>query len=446
MTVSFVELRGPVTTLAGVRPGPDLRASGWSEREYVAHGSAVRYTGADPPADGRWDLQVGGTAGFVSRVVVRRPIDPASFNGTLVVEWLNVSSGQDVAPDWTYLADELVRGGYAWAGVSAQYAGIMGGAAAVAVDAAGSQGLRGQDSARYGDLHHPGDAYCYDVFTQVATAVRDPASGPLAGLDVEVVLAVGESQSGFTLTTYVDGVHPLTGLFDGFLVHSRGGAPAPLGRPGSGLVMAEVIAGTPTRIRDDLSTPVIVVVTETDLLGHLAYLPARQPDSDHVRVWELAGTAHADKYMVGEFEEFLGCPEPVNRGQQAYVVRAALRSLDRWARGGDPPPGAPPLQVVDGAFVTDDNGNALGGVRTPVVDSPVERLSGLTVPGASTLCRLFGSTTPLPGDRLANLYGSATDYLAAYEKATDAAVAAGFVLVEDRDAVLAEARPELASS
>jgi hypothetical protein len=41
------------------------------------------------------------------------------------------------------------------------------------------------------------------------------------------------------------------------------------------------------------------------------------------------------------------------------------------------------------------------------------------------------------------LYGDRAAYLKAYEEATDEAIAAGFVLAEDRDAVLAEARPDL---
>jgi hypothetical protein len=70
-------------------------------------------------------------------------------------------------------------------------------------------------------------------------------------------------------------------------------------------------------------------------------------------------------------------------------------------------------------------------------------LSGLAPPGASTLVRLFGSTVPLPPERLVELHGSREGYLAAYERATDAAIAAGFVLPEDREAVLSEVRPDL---
>ena len=44
----------------------------------------------------------------------------------------------------------------------------------------------------------------------------------------EHVVAVGESQSAFFLTTYVNAVDPLDRVYDGFLVHSRFGPAAPL--------------------------------------------------------------------------------------------------------------------------------------------------------------------------------------------------------------------------
>ena len=175
----------------------------------------------------------------------------------------------------------------------------------------------------------------------------------------------------------------------------------------------------------------------------LRYLPARQPDSAYVRLWEVAGTAHADLFMIGEFEELLGCPRPVNRGQQAYVVRAALRWLDGWARGGDPAPTAARLEVDGEAFVLDEAGNARGGVRTPVVDAPVEVLRGDTEPDASYLCQLFGSTLPMDPDLIRARYADRAAYLAAYADATDAAIAAGFVLPGGPREVLAEARPDL---
>ena len=334
-----------------------------------------------------------------------------------------------------------MRRGHVWAGVSAQFIGVEGGSAAV-----GDLGLKPlKADPRYAALDHPGDAFSYGIFTTVAHALTgaERLAGPLGDLDVETVLAVGESQSAYALTSYANGVHRLTALFDGFLVHSRGGAAMPLGEPGRGVDIGEFRTDPPTVVRDDLDVPLVMVQTETDLTGRLQYLPARQPDSDRIRLWEVAGTAHADKFQIGEFEEFLGCPRPVNTGQQAYVVRAALRHLDTWARGGAPAPKAARLTVQDGAFVVDDVGNARGGVRTPAVDAPTAILRGDTEPDAPVICQLFGSTLPLDDDVLRWLYGDRAAYLKAYEEATDEAIAAGFVLPEDRDAVLAEARPDL---
>lgn len=418
--------------IVSARPGPDLAAAGLTETEYAASGTAVSYAADDLPADGHWSLRESEAAAYVTRVVVRRP-DAAAASGTLVVEWLNVSSGMDAAPGWTFFAEEVVRRGHAYAAVSAQHAGVEGGLSSVTVGDIGSPGLKGGNPGRYGELSHPGDAFAYDLFSQVARAVADD-------LGASCVLATGESQSAFALTSYANGVQPLAGLFDGLLVHSRGGAALPLGRAGAGLAMADVVTGTPTRLRTDLDVPVLVVQTETDLFGHLAYLPARQPDHDRLRVWEIAGAAHADKFVIGDFEEFLGCAEPVNRGQQVFVVRAALHHLERWARGVSAPPAGLPLEVADDGYVLDEVGNARGGVRTPAVDAPVEVLSGLGVAGASNICRLFGSTAVLPTERLAALWPDADAYRTAYAEAVDAAVAAGFVLADDRDELLADSR------
>jgi hypothetical protein len=423
--VEFEELPPGESGLLSARPGPDLAAAGYVEREYVARGTARSYAGHQP-------------AGFATRVAVRRPARPGPFSGTVVVEWLNVSSGSDAAPDWTYLAEEIVRRGHAWVGVSAQHVGVEGGDAVVGVEGVLPTGIKGRQ--RYAMLDHPGDAYCYDIYAQVAAGLAD---GPLADLVVDVRLAVGESQSAYALTTFVNQVHPSAPVFDGYLIHSRGGAAMSLGEPGRGADPRQYRGSGPVPIRDDLDVPVIMVETETDLVGLLDYLPARQPDSAYVRLWEVAGTAHADRYVIGEFEELLGCPRPVNRGQQAYVVRAALRWLDGWARGGNPAPVADRLEVHGRAFALDEAGNARGGVRTPAVDAPVELLRGDTDPDASYLCQLFGSTLPMPPEAIRGRYADRAAYLADYERAADGAIAEGFVLAEDRAELLSEARPEL---
>ncbi len=437
--------------LAAATRGPHLDEIGWVETELVAEGVAGSFVpDGEQREDGRLELGPGPTAPYRTRVVVRRPADPAAFSGTVVVEWLNVSSGLDANPDWSFLAPELVRTGVAWVGVSAQCIGVEGGAIAVdAGEGAGDAGvgLKGHDPERYGSLAHPGDAFAYDIYSQVGAAVRVGAPAALGGLRVDQVLAIGESQSAFALTTYIDGVHPDAWVYDGFLVHSRGRSGLPLGEAGTGVNGRRAITGAPQRIRTDLDVPVMIVQTETDLLPVLGYAEARQDDTDLIRLWEIAGTAHADASTLGPFAKMVDCGVPINDGPQRFVLRAALRHLVAWAAGGESPPEAPRLVIdlgPDGArFPRDPDGMARGGIRLPQVEVPVAALSGDPGPVDTLMCQLLGQTLAFPAERLAELYPTVEGYLAAYEAATDASIAAGFALAADRDEILADAHPEV---
>ncbi len=426
-----------VSLLSAVGTG-DLSERGFVEEEFVIRGTA---TSLDPVGDlgrdGRWVVEPRERAPYATRIVVRRPATGADANGTVVVEWLNVSAGSDSAPDWTYLSSEIIRGGYTWVGVSAQQVGVTGGAGLVGVPDAFVGGLVTGDPERYGGLEHPGDAFAFDLFTQVALTLRQPGPvDPLGGLAVQRVLAVGESQSAFMLTTYVNAEHPRTHAYDGYLIHSRGAGAGRL----DGLRL-EPERATAACVRDDLDVPVMIVEAETDVGPMLRYFEARQPDTDRIRVWEMAGTAHADDYQIGGMGHLFGFAAPVNDGPQHFVVKSALRHLDRWAAGGPPPPRAPRLSVVAGpAVLRDGLGNALGGIRTPLVDVPVAALSGENE-GETRFEQLFGRTTAFDSPTLAALYPSRSAYLLAFRQSATDAIAAGFVLPEDEDDLLACADP-----
>ena len=203
----------------------DLDAAGYSEHEYVAAGTATSYTSSERTSDGRWTFTPDGAAPYRTRVLVRMPADPADFSGTVVLEWLNVSGGADANPEWAGIHEEVIRQGHAWVGVSAQMIGVMGGPVLVRTNSPGAEnaglGLRAIDPERYGTLDHPGDGFAFDIYTQVARAIRSGAG--LDGPTPDVLVAAGESQSAFALVTYYNGVQPLTQAFDGFFVHSRGG-------------------------------------------------------------------------------------------------------------------------------------------------------------------------------------------------------------------------------
>ena len=68
------------------------------------------------------------TAGYRTRGCRLPPADVTAFSGTVLVEWLNVSMGRDSAPVWRWTHRHLMREGWAFVGVSAQAAGVQGGA------------------------------------------------------------------------------------------------------------------------------------------------------------------------------------------------------------------------------------------------------------------------------------------------------------------------------
>ena len=195
----------------------DLAAHGYVEQEYFASGTAYSFTSRSAPSDGKWTIAVSGSAPYRTRIIVRRPSDPAKFDGNVVVEWMNVSAGE-AAPDWDYLDPALMDSGAAYVAVSAQALAVNGGKALLS--SGSSPGLSQKEPARYGSLHHPGDQYSLDMFAQIGQALRTSAPSVLGGLRPSHVLAIGESQSAFYLTTYADAIQPLDHAYQGIFIHS----------------------------------------------------------------------------------------------------------------------------------------------------------------------------------------------------------------------------------
>ena len=432
----------------GESTAANLDAAGYVQHEYVAAGTAVSYRAAEPlTGDGRWSFAEDGSAPYRTRILVRRPADPKNFSGTVVLEWLNVSGGLDGNPDWTSLAAEITRQGHAWVGVSTQLIGVSGGPVlVVAPGAAGiaGKGLTGINPARYSSLEHPGDGYSFDIYTQVARALRGE-SAVLGGVEARRIVAVGESQSAIALTTYYNGVQPLTGAFDGFLVHSRASVGLPLVGPGEYADLARGFASVPVILREDLATPALEIQTEGDITSVLNSVVARQPDTDAFRLWEVAGTSHADRFLLGPLADSTPCITPVNEAPMHVVVKAAFRQLEEWVRTGEAPPEAARIETTGtpAQIVRDADGIALGGIRTPPVDVPSQVLTGVPGPNPDLFCILLGSTTPLSDARLAELYSGPADYLQRYDAAADAAIRAGFVLEDDRATLRTYAQPDL---
>lgn len=427
----------------------DLATAGYTQSEFFLEGTARAHSPVTPLTnDGNWNVETVSPAAYKTRLVVNRPPGPTAFNGTVIVEWFNVSGGADASPDWQHMHVELIRNGYAWVGVSAQAVGLN----QLKCGAPGPGCPAGGDAARYGSLVHPGDSYSYDIFSQAGQAIREHAALILDGLAPERLIAAGESQSAGRLTTYIDAAHPLVEVYDAFVVHSRSAGGAPLTQA----PLPAVPTPVPTFIRNDLDVPVMVFQAENDTGG----LQARQGDTPLFRLWEVAGTAHFDQYGLIQaandtgrratvedwFDSMLNptsrpsvnfsCQLPINTGPATFVMRALVRALNTWLLDGTPPPMADRLQtisIVPPVYAVDANGNVIGGIRTPAVDAPVARINGLGQPpgGLNQFCFLFGVTEPFTTAQLGALYRNHGGFVSAWNRATKDAVRAGFLLRAD---------------
>jgi hypothetical protein len=131
------------------------------------------------------------------------------------------------------------------------------------------------------------------------------------------------------------------------------------------------------------------------------------------------------------------CNLAINTGPAHWVLNAAIFHLNQWVTKKTAPPLAPRLETTTVAPVTyalDESGNARGGVRSPQVDVPIAALGGTTNTGTGSLgtfCRLFGTTVPLTAEQLVAAYPTHDDFVAAWKKATDQAVKAGWMLPAD---------------
>jgi hypothetical protein len=440
----------PLMAAATLQDVVDLPAAGYVEAEFFVGGTANVYDWAE---GGAVTVRTTG-APYATRLLVRRPVDPSKFSGTVVVELGNTARRYDWAFTWSLSSGRFLENGDAWVGVT--YAPVA------------IEGLKAFNSTRYAALslaNPTPDEACaggrgqaapvrsdseeglvWDVLSQVGALLRaGRPGGPLSGFAVERVYLTSH---GGEIATYASALHPLARLaggrpvYDGFVIHRhtnmariRRCAPAPS-------------PGDPRQMLRGVEVPIIRIVAQTDVLGTYA---RRRDDGDapgdRYRLYEVAGAPHADAAFYRHIpsvadQEALGTepylaiwpfasacrPEiplmafPVMQ----HVVNAAFANLDRWVRDGVAPPRASRIAVADAGtpkarLVLDEFGNAVGGVRSPYLDVPTATYFAST--GGPGLCGNLGHKTAFDWARLEALYGSSRAYAAKVADSVDRLVA-----------------------
>jgi Alpha/beta hydrolase domain len=393
----------------------DLAAVGYLEQEFFFQGTANRYN-TPPMATGSI---IDNGHPYRTRMVVRRPVLPDDFNGTVLMEWQNDANGYEIDAMWAQAHDHWIQRGYAWIGVSAFRLGVH---------QAGT-GLKAWNPARYGtlDVTDGGtiltDALAYDIISQAAQAVRNTGPvDPMGGLAAKRIFVLGASKSANSLVPYHNSIHPLHGVFDGFGIFMTG-----------------------TKLRTDLDVKVFKVVTETDVANQQAF--QRQANSDHFRRWEVAGAAHYDFRATQEvdpvvFRDFgIGTPPqvvcdlpPYSRIPAHYVYGAAMDHLVRWVKQNVEPPVAPDIETLSvgppAVINRDSIGNALGGIRLAQHAVPTAVNTGTNGP-ATNWCRIYGSYQRFDASTLALLYPDHQTYFEQVIAVTHENLKQGYIVGHD---------------
>jgi hypothetical protein len=425
----------------------DVAALGYEEVEYFLAGTARRYRDVDDSTarrDGRWQAEEAGHGEFRTRMLVYRPKEAVRFNGTVILNWNNVTAGYDLFGAESL---ELFEGGFVMVFLTTQKVGIEGLPPV-------RQGLAHWDPQRYGTLSMPSDDYAYDVFTQAALAVgpnrrREP--DPLGGLDVRHVIGWGASQSAGRLATYLNAVQPLTGALDGCILAIYFGRGAAL-QVGDAVVNINAMPSAAPQtalmgsnlIRDDLDIPVFVVNSELEAISCYG---VRQPDTDTFRYWEAAGTCHVSQQVqttreqLQERDRIVGRPmDPnVNAVPMSLLYDAVFHHMHRWVADGIVPPVQPKIEFAGNRPQRDENGLAIGGIRLPQVEVPLAANSAIPR-GEGIFALLGGSCEPFPAEKVRALYGDEATFFSRFEAAAQRAVDAQVLRPRDVPTVLNEAR------
>ena len=426
-----VEVVGPVT---GARPPSgaphvDLSARGYVVEEFQIAGTAAAYVAAGdtpPGSDGRWELEEAGIGDYVSRVLVIRPSDSARFNGTVLLNWQNVSGGAEIrAPS----GGELYDGGFAWVGVSAQEVGIYG--FPMGMDrrlGTRSAPLKDHDPERYAPLFHPGDQGSFTIFHDAAAwsaTIAATAVDPMGGLPVERVVAVGGSQSAMRLVAYFNGLHAIEPVVDGFVLGVWEGK-APRYEEGS------MPFGAMTRVRDDTPTPMIVVNSEFEA-PPVANVGA--VDTETFRIWEVcrnAARAVAHQHRRRRLDVQSARARASARGRTAAPCtvgspKGPRRATSRAISVETGPTGTHPARRVSGTRSAASD--------YPELAAPLREYRGIAF--GTGRPPLMGSSRAFAPEVVHRLYASQDAYTAQWCAAVDDLVSSGVVRAEDAAAMKA---------
>jgi hypothetical protein len=448
----------------------DLALRGYEEREYLVSGRARVFDWGEGGG-----VKVLGAGPYSTRILVRRPRDPRRFNGVVVVEPLNPSEDVDLPIMWAESYRQFIRDGYAWVGVTIKPNTIA--------------ALKAFDAIRYAAVSMPSPfekALCpepeinplsrptrtsdetglaWDLLSQVGMLLKSRSAENPIPWPVRRLYMTGQSQTAGYARTYASVFSRTVAgpgggqLYDGFLYSGSPPWQVPLNQ-----CRKDLAPGDPRLITPAVGVPVIEIFTQGDMGSNIE---TRRPDadapSDKFRRYEVAGAPHVDPW---EGRSFAADADMARAGARdnskveascepsgvtptdfpnRYVFDAAWRNLDAWVRAGAPAPHGVSLQLrsqrpfhPDDGFLTDDAGNAKGGVRTTAVDVATARWVGAK--SGPFVCMFEGYKYPFSRSELRRRYPDREAYVARVTRNVAKLERERWLTSEDGEEIVREAR------
>lgn len=300
----------------------------------------------------------------------------------------------------------------------------------------------------YGTIEEAGDAFV--ILRDIAQFLRDP--GSLEDADnltpVDAVLSFGYSQSALLQMEFMSrGENFRDGelVYVGHLLGKAGMLCWAYHNEPPGFAGPDSCDELP--VED--GSKVIHVAAQGDVEALFNAGWSRFPDNPDWRQYELAGVSHIPAPLLP------GVDENQNPISSKPVFRAAFYNLARWVTEGIT---APPSRFLkgtlnaDGTFDTDldEDGNALGGLRLPhleqridgtVAGAPLGSYAGKHPEGGPDDFFWYGGYyVPFTAEEIAERYPDHETYVQRIMRAADYLLEAGYILDEDRDAYIKEAR------
>jgi hypothetical protein len=388
-----------------LKPGDDLKHFNYVTKEYFVSGTA----NGQP---------------FKTRIVVRKPADPARFSGLILAESMHPSGNP-----WVFHFTHTYS--------------MTEGHIGLEVLTSATEGFKEFNPERYKDLVVP-QGQAGEILAQVGALVKsNRGDNPLAGLPVRKMILTGSSASAGVMINYLPThmakrLPDMKPIYDGFMPTSNG----------ANLRMIDV--------------PMIQVPTMRETMnGATTRLDGDTP-GNQFRVYEFAGMAHIDSRDAAAYYPD-PCKLPISRFPLGAYMPVALHHLWQWIDKGTVPPRADRIYMDynpdgDGSLMAlDEFGNVRGGIRNPYVDVPTKKIgvpnSGAEPPiknphpfiaargeaAQNQLCNLANYELPLTQAQLKKLYKDKKDYQKKVQERYDELVKQGWALPVYRSVVLGDA-------